>query len=251
MKRLEIRSPFDGPVLYIPETGSTMDEAKRYVRELEATPAHGTVVLTDYQRAGRGRMRNRSWDSAPGESILATIILHRSSMWPVSSLSIRVALAIALYLERCYELSPKIKWPNDVLVEGRKISGVLCEAGTWFVYAGLGLNCRSPQEAATETMRTSISGETGVDVRPHEELPRLLEQVAAVLELESLGEAERRLYGKGEELRLTEGHPERGNFISGVVEGIDENGALLMRRRGEEIPFPVFSGEFSHSYDIL
>ena len=276
MRRLEIRSPFDAPVLYIPETGSTMDEAKRYTRELGTLPAHGTVVLTDYQREGRGRVRSRSWESPPGESILVTVILHRDGRWPVSSLSIRTALAISLFLERHYGLFPRIKWPNDVLVNGRKISGVLCEAGAQLVYAGIGLNCRSRRAAGAgpetgaraetgpgaegglgapadrrfgngggeEKPRTSIHEETGADVQPREELPKLLDELAAVLDLEDLTEAERRLYGRGEELSLSEGCVDSGHVVWGVVEGIDEEGALLMRSRGEGVPYRVVSGEF-------
>ncbi|MBI4635203.1 MAG: biotin--[acetyl-CoA-carboxylase] ligase [Candidatus Rokubacteria bacterium] len=102
-----------------------------------------TVVVADLQTAGRGR-RGRSWDAASGTSLLASILV-----WPrlasrcLPTLSLATAVAVAGALARVAEVRPRLKWPNDVLVGGRKIGGILLEsriADAPVVAVGIGIN---------------------------------------------------------------------------------------------------------------
>ncbi len=258
MKRLDLNSPFPGPVLYTAETGSTMDEARGYTRKRRGESLHGTVIVAGHQREGRGRLRSRRWESAPGESLLATLVLDVQQRFPGSSLSIRLALAVSRYLEERYGLEPEIKWPNDVLIAGRKISGILCESAGELFFGGIGLNCRQDlqkggrDEAGGVFVReewsvppTSIYSETGLRPDPLEELPPLLESVAKVLDMKDIREVQSYLYKRGERMRLVEGHPDTGTLLEGSPEAVSREGALLFRRESDGEILRLFSGEFS------
>lgn len=283
MQRLNIFNPFGAPVFYLPETDSTMEEARQIAESPELK--EGSAVITAYQRSGRGRLRSRSWSSAPGKSILATLIFRRgetdrggSSMEAgidieavLPNLSIRIALAVCRFLEHRFSLFPEIKWPNDVLVGGKKISGILIEATASRVFVGTGINClqggfgsewaarvteefagagaqsdsgRSVEAGSLEP--TSIFLETGKELDPMEEFSYLLKEVQEILALKaakSIAEAEKRLYRRGERVALLEGHPDRAEVIEGVLLGLDAGGALRLRTDDGDLR-RISSGEF-------
>src|SRR5437773_5958137 len=110
-------------VVYLISTGSTMDDARR---EAEAGAAEGTMVLAEAQTKGRGRF-DRAWVSPAGKNLYLTLVM-RPPMARLRSLSIVTPLAVALAVEEVTGLRPRIKWPNDVLIEGRKLSGILIES---------------------------------------------------------------------------------------------------------------------------
>lgn len=132
------------PLLFIPEVDST----NRLLRELAqaGTVVPGSVILTDYQQAGRGR-QGRGWEAPAGSSLLFSLLLqpeHFSARY--SLLPLVLAVAVAQTLEAHLGLAPKLKWPNDVLLDGRKCCGILVESeiegsgeGARIV-AGIGLN---------------------------------------------------------------------------------------------------------------
>ncbi len=124
--------------------GSTMDEAR--VRALAGAP-EGLVVVADEQTAGRGT-KGRTWHSPPGTGLYATF-LFRPAAEP-TLLPLAVGLAV---LRAAAETAPavRLKWPNDLVWEGRKIAGVLCEGGPdgsggRFVLAGIGINVGQTEE---------------------------------------------------------------------------------------------------------
>lgn len=132
-----------------------------------------TVVVADYQAAGRGR-RGRAWDAPPGTSLLMSILVRpRSGPERWGGYSLVSALAVADALSRLAELAPRLKWPNDVLVRGRKIAGILLEsrmpaAGAGGAVAGgviavgIGVNLAQRAFPAALAMRaTSVALETG------------------------------------------------------------------------------------------
>jgi len=133
--------PLAGPVVWLRETGSTNDEL---VARARAGAPEGTVVGADRQSAGRGR-RGRSWLAADGHALLVSVLL-RPGVAPVDAglLPLVVAVATADALGDDAE----IIWPNDVLIGGRKVAGILCEMSAdqdriaWAV-AGIGVNVRS------------------------------------------------------------------------------------------------------------
>lgn len=243
---LDIPNVFGGPVLYVPETGSVMeDAAASSTASSGAEWSSGTVLLAGYQRAGRGRGEGRRWLSEPDESLLAAVLLaRRDYLRSPGSLSIRTALAIAQYLEE-RGFSPQIKWPNDLLLRRRKVSGILCELSGNMIRIGIGLNCL--QRDFPPSLRgasTSLVLEGGDTNEPRGHLQGLLPYLKRVLNRERIaGEAEQRLYQLHREAVLLEGSAQKPKRLFGEVVGVQEDGALLFCHGG--ITRAVYAGEFA------
>jgi len=133
--------PIAGPVIWLAETGSTNDEA---IERARAGAPEGLVVGADRQRAGRGR-RGRSWLAARAHALLVSVLL-RPGVAPVDAGLLPIVAAVGT--ARALGPDARIVWPNDVLVGGRKVAGILCEMSAdqervaWAV-AGVGVNVRS------------------------------------------------------------------------------------------------------------
>ncbi len=151
---------------YLSEVDSTNLKAKNLA---EGGAPEGTLVVTEKQTKGRGR-RGRSWFSSEGEGIYATLIL-RPAMSPggVPRITLMTAVAVAEALLSLFPLDIKIKWPNDIIVKGRKLAGILTEISTEmdavnYIVVGLGLNVNTPLSSFPEELKykaTSILIETG------------------------------------------------------------------------------------------
>lgn len=137
---------------------STNDEVRRLG---EQGASEGMIVLAEKQTEGRGR-RGAAWFSPPGESLAFSVLLRPAepkALWP--RLALATGLAVAEALEEHVPLAG-IKWPNDVWVGRRKISGILVEAGRDFVVAGIGLNVNTTSfPAEVSETATSLALETG------------------------------------------------------------------------------------------
>ncbi|MEX0890642.1 MAG: biotin--[acetyl-CoA-carboxylase] ligase [Gemmatimonadota bacterium] len=122
-------------------TASTNDDARALA---EAGAAPGTVVLADSQSAGRGR-RGRAWSDLPAQSVLLSMVWRPTGSAPAAA-PLRAGLAVAQAVEGVTDgrASVQVKWPNDVLLGGRKLAGILCESVLGgpapFVIVGVGLN---------------------------------------------------------------------------------------------------------------
>jgi BirA family biotin operon repressor/biotin-[acetyl-CoA-carboxylase] ligase len=135
-----------GDVVLKDTTGSTLDVA----HELGAGGARsGTLVLADEQTTGRGRL-GRKWISPRGAGIWLTMLLRPRAAPLGGVLAVRAGLTAVLALESVDpKLAPRLKWPNDVIVQGRKAGGILCEA-RWsgevlgWVAIGIGINVKGP-----------------------------------------------------------------------------------------------------------
>ena len=99
----------------------------------------GAVAVTDEQTAGRGRL-GRTWTTPPGRAILMSVLLRPAPERHAPELSLVGGVATALTVEEALGLSSQIKWPNDVMVNRRKVAGVLAEARNGMVVLGIGLN---------------------------------------------------------------------------------------------------------------
>lgn len=144
--RLETRVFGKKEIVYYPVTDSTNDRAKALA--IAGAP-EGCLVVAEEQKAGRGR-RGRTWFSAPGDGICISIIL-RPVMPPseASRITMMTAVALAESLISLTGLKVNIKWPNDILVHGKKLAGILTEMSMEmdvvdYVVVGLGLNVNSP-----------------------------------------------------------------------------------------------------------
>jgi BirA family biotin operon repressor/biotin-[acetyl-CoA-carboxylase] ligase len=144
---------------YLEQTGSTNRDL---LAKAEGLPEF-YVLTTDFQTAGKGRM-DRSWEANPGSSVMASVLLRPSftESSGIGWLSLMTALAISQAISELGP-SPKIKWPNDVLVADKKLSGILAEASTDLscVVVGFGINVNQTKAQLPVETATSLSIETG------------------------------------------------------------------------------------------
>ncbi len=153
-------------IIYFTQTDSTNVRAKLLANE--GAP-EGTVVVAEEQTKGRGR-RGRSWFSPPGKGIYSSIILRPSiSPQEAPKLTLMASVAVAESLLALTSLNVNIKWPNDILISGRKIAGILTEISTEmdsidYVVIGVGINVNTPRESLPPDIKdiaTSVLMETG------------------------------------------------------------------------------------------
>jgi BirA family transcriptional regulator, biotin operon repressor / biotin---[acetyl-CoA-carboxylase] ligase len=230
-------------VLCYPQLASTNLTA---MEQGEAGAAEGLVVLADQQTAGKGRL-GRRWES-PAEVNLYLSILLRPAMppWEVPRLTFLSAVAAARALQQVAGLEVQVKWPNDLLVHGKKIAGLLNEMSAesdavHHVVLGLGLNLNMTAEQFPAELRypaTSVLLETGATVSRLEVVVSLLEQFDRLygefLEhgMEPVRQAWQELFAmRGRTVRVESGQGSR----TGVVAGIDEDGALLLQLPSGEL----------------
>jgi len=218
--------------------GSTNDVARALAER--GAPA-GTAVLAEEQTAGRGRS-GRAWSSPPGLGIWLSMILRPEDLPAPGLLPLRVGLAAAGALAPFARPGlVQVKWPNDLLIDGRKLGGILCE-GSWeagspsFVVVGIGINAWHapgdfPEEIRPRATSLRIAGGwtppraevAGALVRAVAALPA---RFPATLDEREMAELERRdsLRGLAVEVR---GAADPG--LVGTALGINPEGALLVR----------------------
>ncbi len=229
------------PALHIYQrAGSTNDIARRLA---EAGAPAGTVVLTREQPAGRGQ-HGRVWHVAPGKALPLSIVLRpRPVVGPDASpavVPLRVGMALARALERATGAAIGLKWPNDIVLQDRKVGGILCEgalsfAGDGFIVAGIGVNVRQAPADWPEAVRplaTSLEMATGAPVSLPGVAGAIIAEVLALgagaalpLSADEVGEFARRDVLRGRAVTL-DGEP------AGTALGLDRSGALLVRSPG-------------------
>ena len=145
---------------YLEQTGSTNRDL---LAQAEGLPEF-YVLTTDFQTAGKGRMQ-RSWEASPGSSVMASVLLRPSfaESSGIGWLSLMTALAISQAIAELGQDS-KIKWPNDVLVADKKVSGILAEASADLscVVVGFGINVNQTKAQLPVESATSLLVETGM-----------------------------------------------------------------------------------------
>jgi BirA family biotin operon repressor/biotin-[acetyl-CoA-carboxylase] ligase len=205
------------PRLHLRETTSTNDRARALAQD--GAP-HGTLVTAGEQRAGRGR-QGRAWSAPPGQALLLSLVLRD----PPALLPLIAALAVA------HVAGPEalIKWPNDVLVGGRKVAGILAEGRPhegWAVL-GIGVNVAlRVDELPAELHATAATlGLTPADLEPT--LERLLAALEGALALGPAAVLDS--YRERDALR---GHEVAWAGGRGRAVGIDGAGRLLVELTG-------------------
>lgn len=209
-------------VVAVRQVDSTMDAA--HALASEGAPA-GTLVLAEEQRTGRGR-GGKTWRSAPRAGIWMTLIERPRNSEAIEVLSLRVGLALAPVLERWTMRGIQLKWPNDLLVEGRKLAGVLIEA-RWraarpdWVAIGVGVNLIADAE---EPAATALHGADPFDV-----LAECIPAVRAAAFAEgALRDAELAAFAARD---VSLGRPV-AEPATGTARGISSSGALLVETAG-------------------
>ncbi|MDE7429466.1 MAG: biotin--[acetyl-CoA-carboxylase] ligase, partial [Lachnospiraceae bacterium] len=220
---------------------------------------HGTIVVADRQTAGRGR-RGRSWESPAGKSIYFTIVV-RPEFEPdkASMITLVVALAVAEAVREETGLSTGIKWPNDVVVNGKKICGILTEMSMTpemneiqFLVAGVGVNVnQDSEEDFTPELRgraASLKMEAGRTIDRAALLARILHHFEGDYDLfektRDLSDLQERyealLLGKDNRVRVLDPAGE----YTGISRGINGMGELIVEKEDGETVL-VYAGEVS------
>lgn len=233
---------------YVEETTSTNDDVMQ--RVLDNAP-HGTAIYAGVQRQARGR-QGRPWFSAPNQNLALSVAIVGESYAPYLALiPLAVGVAIAELLEAQSGLHIELKWPNDLLYQGKKLGGILCEGvQTGLVFrgavAGVGVNLNVRAEdlpAELQEQATSILIESGQSLS--------LQQVAALARARIIQEVEALASGGRDNLlaRWQTRDVTRGRYVdilstgqSGTAEGIERDGALRVRLASGEL-VAVRSGE--------
>ena len=224
-----------GRTVYFDATDSTNAQAKRLA---EAHAPHGTLVVSDRQDGGKGR-RGRSWASPSGVGIWMSLIL-RPEIAPSSAsmLTLAAALAVREGIQEETGLSPLIKWPNDLVLNGKKICGILTEMSTelmeiQYVITGIGINVNQREfPPEIRDTATSLSLEAGRSFRRSSLIAAILKafekDYTAFLKTGDLSllleEYNACLVNRGKEVCILDPSGE----YRAVAEGIDESGSLLV-----------------------
>ena len=222
------------PIRHLGTVDSTMEEAARWAGQ--GAP-HGAVVVAEHQTGGRGR-HGRSWADAPDQSLLLTLVL-RPTAGPdrVGLIPLAAGLAIA-EVAASLGADARIKWPNDVRVERRKLAGVLAET-TWSgararVLLGVGLNvAQATFPPSLVDTATSLRLATGQPIARLAPLRPILDRLGALLDLAEadpaalLAAVEARLEGIGETVTVRD--PASGRVVAeGRALSLAPNGALRL-----------------------
>jgi BirA family biotin operon repressor/biotin-[acetyl-CoA-carboxylase] ligase len=224
-------------LVYRPVIDSTNTLALALARE---SAAEGTVVLTDDQPGGRGR-QGRHWKALPGQQALLSIIVYPT--FPAQFLVMCAALAVREAIALTSDLDPVIKWPNDVLVAGKKICGILIETSSGAddrlcAVVGIGLNVHGSFKEVPELAEraTTIAEQGSENVSREGIIVTLLERFDEGYEILQHGGAEGawriwkhwrdHLSTLGQWVRIQQGE----RLIEGMAIGVDGDGALLIRQ---------------------
>ena len=204
-------------------TDSTNQRAKELA---DAGAPHGTVVTADEQTAGRGR-QGRSWVAPPGAAVLMSAVVR--DLDSMAMLPLAAALAVADAAEACAPVRCEIKWPNDVWIERRKLSGILVEgrpAAGWAV-VGIGVNVLTPREAFPEELQETATSLIASVPDARLSVTVVLEALLTALDRWLAAEPEAILAAWRERDALR-GERIRWEGGEGVAAGVDEDGSLLV-----------------------
>lgn len=239
-------------LLVLTETGSTNQDLLALASK-DNSPEFFTLT-TEYQSAGRGRL-DRRWDAAPRSSVMASVLLRPKFSNPIGIgwLSLMMAEAIRETLSGL-GLNPQIKWPNDVLIKGKKISGVLAEASSDLsvVVIGFGINVNQTRQELPTDFATSLLVEETKDLDRDKLLAEILtcfrelyrelsqsggDAVASGLRAKIL--AFSATVGELVEVSFPD-----GSFASGEAVDINESGRLVVSAANETLT--VSAGDVLH-----
>ena len=247
-------------LLYLPTVESTNTLAMQLAYE---RPEEGLVVLTDSQTAGKGR-RGRRWVDVPGCNVLMSILFR--PLFPPHILVMITSLAVVDSIVDICQVATTIKWPNDVLIEDRKVAGILIEtshdsSGRIVAVAGIGVNVNGSIKELAEhasvqvpltAMATTLESACGHRVNREVFIARLLQYIEKsyfalqqeITEKPTVGTMTREPYTRlirdrwrshlatlGRTIVVQQGN----SVISGIAEDVDESGELLLRSHSGEL----------------
>lgn len=212
------------------EVTSTNEVARQYLEE-------GNVIMADTQTRGRGR-HAREWHSPEGGLWCSLVVKHE----PAPVLNLAAALAISKAFEH-FGLLTRLKWPNDVHVDQRKICGILSETEGDYIIVGVGVNLNN-KEFPEDIPGTSYVTETGNVVDRMEFLEKFVETFNAVIQDDFLTEYRKYSSTIGSTVIV-----KNGREITGTAVDVDEKGRLILRlENGKEMK--IYSGEILRLHQL-
>ena len=251
LHKLNIENPFKGAEIYYKETtDSTMNDARSLIDDKAES---GTVISAGEQLSGRGRASGRKWLGGRDESLMFTLILREEDISFYKTLfPLYAGYCIMSCLHKYFGIECLVKWPNDVLAEGRKISGILCENTGSYILCGCGINLNQKEFPDLKNSSKSFSGRppvslyqlTGKETDFNDFLLKLLDIIKSGLGSDGWKNIiEGRLFLSGENALLSEGVPGKSERIEGTIKGLGEYGQLIIEEKGTGKQREVYSGE--------
>lgn len=222
--------------IYCDEINSTNSEL---LSNKQLYKKSGTVLLAEKQLKGKGR-KDRTWQSAKGLNLTFSILLNRDivELLNINHLNLAASLAVALAIENLYQLRTELKWPNDVLINGKKVSGILIEttvkgSNIERVVIGIGINLNQLAfQGEYNFPPTSLKIETGVNIEREiflAEILNIFEELMINLQTQPesiLKDWRTKCKMIGDKITITDGEQSR----KGIFYDIDDNGYLLLKR---------------------
>jgi BirA family transcriptional regulator, biotin operon repressor / biotin---[acetyl-CoA-carboxylase] ligase len=203
------------PRLHFASVGSTSDVARE---RAQGGAPHGALVTAAAQTAGRGR-QGRAWTTQPGSAVAMSVVLR--------SFDGLLTLAAAVAVARACGAAAQIKWPNDILVDGRKVAGILaeCRPGEGWVVLGIGVNVA----VRVDELPPEVRDRAGTLGRALSDVEPFLSSLLAHLDVALAASAEETLAAwRGRDVLLGE---EIGwGDERGIARGVDDDGHLLVER---------------------
>lgn len=231
-------------------TVSTQENAMRLA---ERGAAEGTLVIAEEQTGGRGR-QGRKFFSPSGQGIWMSVILRpQQPLQYTPQLTLLVGVAVCRAVRRITGVAAVIKWPNDLLIDGRKVCGILLESAvedqrTRYCIAGIGIDVNldaTDYPVELQNIATSLKEATGAHVDRTALIAAVMEELENLYTLygeegfKSIGvmwEALSAIVGRRVSVK------DNGQAIEGTVEGLDASGALLVRRSDGSLA-TLFAGD--------
>jgi BirA family biotin operon repressor/biotin-[acetyl-CoA-carboxylase] ligase len=228
--------PYEFPGLeqrihYFPEVGSTMDAARELAKK---GVGEGTIVIAEAQTRGRGRL-SREWFSPEGGIYFTLVLRPKISPAYAPRINLMASIAVAATIRKLFGLKAELKWPNDVLIEGRKVCGILAEMEAEmdvvnFVNVGIGINANTsiPQ---FEKTATSLKYALGKEISRKEFLSVLLTEIERrqplLMKADLLEEWKKFSVTLNKDVEIAA----PGEVIVGRAIDIDTTGALIIKER--------------------
>jgi BirA family transcriptional regulator, biotin operon repressor / biotin---[acetyl-CoA-carboxylase] ligase len=218
-------------ILYYPSVTSTNDIARQ--QAIEKAP-EGTAVIADQQTTGRGRLK-RAWVSPQG-NIAVTVVLYPARK-NLHFLTMLASLAVRYSIEKTTKLKCQLKWPNDVLINNKKVCGILLESqanadSVDYAVIGIGINVNMKLADYPEitSIATSLTNEAGREISRLDLLRNLfIEMEKLYLRLQAgeslLSEWRDNLITLGKNVRVRSNE----DVFEGIAESVAEDGSLLLR----------------------
>lgn len=237
-------------IYYFPELGSTNIIAKEKALRREEGVNEGTVIIAERQSAGKGRL-GRKWFSPEGGICLSIILYPRLSPSYITRITLMTAVAVVKSIERCAKIKTQIKWPNDILINNKKVCGILTEMSAeldminWVV-VGVGINANISQGEFPEDIKDNsaslkeILGEKISRVRLVqiflEEFEKCYELLKRMDISSTLKEWKSYSHTLGKKIKVDI----REKVVTGEAIDISEEGALILRKEDGKLIKIIF-----------